>query len=270
MAPNGVMVPGYTFNTHWGCTKVSPACKSCYAERWAHRMGLKIWGQHTPRRFFGAKHWHAPVRWNAHAQKTGIRRKVFCSSMADVFELLPQDHPDLGKMDEARRQLWAVIAATPWLDWLLLTKRPENVLDMVPVEWLTAWPVNVWMGTTTENQEEYDKRAPVLAGIPAPVRFLSCEPLLGPVFLNPALPVDWVITGGESGPGCRDSAPNWFRMLRDHSVQHGVPFFFKQWGGHPDKRGGAAAVIDGARHIEMPISRAAVSQPTPQSALPLR
>lgn len=141
-----------TFNPWWGRAKVSPACKSCYAEAFAKRVGQKVWGETSDRRFFGEGHWTEPERWSRDAQKAGIRRRVFCASMADVFE----DRRDL---DEHRERLWNLIERTPWLDWLLLTKRPENH-GMVPLAWQTGsrHPANVWLGCTAENQEYVDSR----------------------------------------------------------------------------------------------------------------
>jgi protein gp37 len=242
-------VPGYSFNPWWGCVKVSPGCEHCYAETFSKRTGHSIWGPAatTQRRTFGDRHWQEPLKWNADAVKAGERRRVFCASMADVFE----DHPQL---DAERARLWELVDKTPALDWLLLTKRPENVIDFVPGQWFTAhrWPSNVWIGTSVENQAMADKRIPHLINIPAPVRFLSCEPLLGPVNLEPWLggeyatgveyggyremaqepsEIQWVIVGGESGPKARPMDAEWVRSLRDQCNGAGVAFHFKQWGG---------------------------------------
>jgi protein gp37 len=212
----------HTFNPWWGCVKVSPACKHCYAESWAKRVGSKVWGVGSERRFFGDKHWAEPLRWNATAQAEGRRVRVFCASMADVFE----DRRDL---DAWRARLWELIDATPWLDWLLLTKRIEHVGRLCP--WSEPWPSNVWMGTTVEDQRRADERLPVLAGLPAAVRFISAEPLLGPLDLGPwSGSLDWVITGGESGPHARPSSPSWFTGLLNQCMAADVAFHFKQWG----------------------------------------
>jgi len=212
----------HTFNPWWGCVKVSPACKHCYAESWAKRVGSKVWGVGSERRFFGDKHWAEPLRWNATAQAEGRRARVFCASMADVFE----DRRDL---DAWRERLWALIDATPWLDWLLLTKRIEHVERLCP--WTDEWPSNVWMGTTVEDQRRADERLPVLAELPAAVRFISAEPLLGPLDLGRwAGSLDWVITGGESGPQARPSSPSWFTALLNQCMASDVAFHFKQWG----------------------------------------
>ncbi len=212
----------HTFNPWWGCVKLSPACKFCYAQAWAKRVGQDVWGINADRRFFGDRHWAEPLQWNKAALATGVRARVFCASMADVFE----DRDDL---DPARARLWEVIEATEALDWLLLTKRPDRVLKCVP--WGQHWPANVWLGTTTEDQKWADKRLPDLAAIPAAVRFISAEPLLAPLTLAGWTDaIDWVITGGESGPRARPSSPSWFRSLMNECMAADIPFHFKQWG----------------------------------------
>jgi protein gp37 len=243
----------HTFNPWWGCSHVSPGCVHCYAEVWAKRTGHPVWGAHAERRTFGEKHWREPLAWNAAARHAGERRRVFCASMADVFE----DRPAL--LAE-RAKLWALIEATPWLDWQLLTKRVADVLGMTPGVWSGpgGWPGNVWIGTSVESQEWANKRVSVLLRIPAKVRFLSCEPLLGHVDLrrieapngelidcldgaasdprdgvvHATAPhsVDWVIAGGESGPHARRMDPGWARSIRDDCAAAGVPFLFKQAG----------------------------------------
>lgn len=212
----------HTFNPWWGCVKLSPACKHCYAESWAKRVGSDVWGINADRRFFGDKHWSEPARWDALAAASGERARVFCASMADVFE----NRRDL---DIHRTRLWSLIEATPNLDWLLLTKRPELVADLVP--WKTDWPSNIWLGTTVENQEYAEERLPHLTAIQAAVRFISAEPLLGPIDIGPwTRQLDWVITGGESGPKARPSSPSWFRDLLNLCMASDIAFHFKQWG----------------------------------------
>jgi protein gp37 len=218
----------HTFNPWWICAEVSPGCDHCYARTFARRLGW-AWGHEAPRRFFAEKHWQAPLKWNAAAAKAGQRARVFCASMADVFE----SHPDL---PPEREKLWPLIEQTPWLDWQLLTKRPHNIRKMLPAAWLNEPRPNVWFGTTVENQEAARKRIAWLLDVPAVVRFLSCEPLLGPLDLTPWLEVDgtpgigWVICGGESGHGARPMHPDWARSLRDQCQAAGVAFHFKQWG----------------------------------------
>jgi protein gp37 len=142
--------------------------------------------------------------------------------MADVFEARPDLEP-------WRERLWSLIEATPQLDWLLLTKRPDNVAAKVP--WRSVWPPNVWLGTTIETQEWAEKRLSDFLKLPAALHFLSCEPLLGHLDLSPWLPgLNWVIAGGESGPRARPMIPSWPRRLRDQCLEAGVAFHFKQWG----------------------------------------
>jgi protein gp37 len=254
----------HTFNIAWGCMKVSPGCKHCYADSSSRRWGFAVFGpaKTTPRRTFGAKHWNDPLRWNDRAQLAGVRRRVFCSSMCDVFE----DHPTI---DAEREKLWPLIRATPALDWLLLTKRPERIAVRLPSDWGDGYP-NVWLGTSVESQG-FAWRAYELAEIPAAVRFLSVEPMLSPLNLRDLLPdhgcgggaphancvvcapaLHWVIAGSESGAGARPLALDWLRDLHDQCADAGVPFFLKQLGGHPDKRGGDKAVLDGVRHVAWP------------------
>jgi protein gp37 len=216
----------HTFNPWWGCEKVSPACSNCYAEAWAKRVGCNVWGKGAERRFFGEKHWNEPLVWNADAKRKKNRPRVFCASMADVFEARDD-------LNSVRTKLFNLIADTAQLDWLLLTKRPENIGKMVPWK---VWPANVWLGTTVESQEWAEKRLPHLLTYPAAVRFLSCEPLLGPIDLAPWVgrsefhPIDWVIAGGESGARSRPMELAWVRNLRDFCKGQKIAFHFKQWG----------------------------------------
>ena len=227
----------HTFNPWWGCERVSPGCQHCYAEAFAKRTGHDVWGKSSDRRFFGDAHWNEPVKWNRAALERRQVALVFCSSMADVFE----DRPDLV---EHRDRLFDLIEVTPHLRWQLLTKRPQNVMPLVPARWLHRFPLNVWVGTTVEDQTRADERIPELVRIPADVRFLSCEPLLGPVNLHrwlvaadPPL-VDWVIVGGESGPGHRPLVLDHARSLVDQALAAKVPVFFKQIGGRTPTAGG--------------------------------
>lgn len=235
----------HTFNPWWGCAKVSPGCDHCYAERDAARFmaGKVIWGVDAERREFGDKHWNEPLRWNRKAAEAGERHRVFCASMADVF--------DKNAPEGARERLWALIEATPNLDWLLLTKRIGNVGRMIPDRWSVAIPKNVWLGASIVNQEEADRDIPKLLAVKTMgIRFLSMEPLLGPVDLTAHLAsrhsvgsdhkfsdrmgidgrIHWVIAGGESGPHARPMHPAWAQSLRDQCKAAGVPFLFKQWG----------------------------------------
>lgn len=245
-ANSGIEWCDHTFNPWWGCIRVSPGCERCYAETFAHRMGLKVWGpaKTTQRRPASDSYWREPVKWEERARKNGQRARVFCASMADVFE----DHP---QVEPWRERLFELIWVTPNLDWLLLTKRPENMVRMAPVEWDGGWPANVWAGTSVEDQQRADERIPHLLRVPAAVRFLSCEPLLGPVDLHPWLedeeneatadlmlarpfePLDWVIVGGESGPGARPMDVSWARSLVQQCRDAGAPCFVKQLGADP-------------------------------------
>lgn len=226
----------HTFNPWWGCVEVTAACDFCYARVWAHRMGFDVWGADASRRFFGEAHWNEPLKWNRAAAKAGERRRVFCASMADVFERHANGDSNRNLNDE-RIRLWRLIEATPNLDWLLLTKRPQNVVEMVPSAWhLDGFPHNVWMGFTAEGQREFDIRwRDMKISTPsASVVFVSYEPALGPLVLPAdylALgPRAWVIGGGESGSQARPAHPQWFRDVRAQCIAAGVPFHFKQWG----------------------------------------
>ena len=214
----------HTFNPWWGCTKVSSACDNCYAEAWAKRTGHSVWGSRSPRRFLSDFYWKQPLKWHQTAKQNNRREKVFCASMADVFEW----RADLSPW---RDRLWELIEQTPSLDWLLLTKRPHLIKRLCP--WKNDWPVNVWLGVTTESQKLLDKRIHHLLEIPAHIRFLSCEPLRTALDLESYLAngqINWVIAGGESGPNARPAEPNWFRNVRDQCLAHDVAFHFKQWG----------------------------------------
>lgn len=224
-----------TFNPWWGCFKISPGCKHCYADAFAHRLGLKVWGQDADHRRFGDAHWREPEKWNRDALKAGVRRRVFCASMADVFEGRTEDDAD-------RARLFALIEATPGLDWLLLTKRPENMIKLAPAGWGGHWPRNVWAGCTVEDQEALDRRVDVLRKVPAVVRFVSAEPLLGPLHFDDGLPgIHWVICGAESGHGARPMSVEWARSIRDQCKSAGVAFFFKQFA---DARGNKTHTLD--------------------------
>lgn len=231
-----------TWSPFWGCSPVSDGCKNCYAKSLAKRFGHDCFGS-SPRRMLSEAHWREPLKWNAAAQKDGRRRRVF-PSMCDIFE----DNPEL---DDVRGEFWTLVQSTPHLDWLLLTKRPQNV--ECALGYLASLPRNVWLGVTGENQEQADKRWDVLAGIEAPVRFMSVEPQLGPVSIAgfATLP-DWIICGCESGPRARPFDLGWARLLRDHCVATGVAFFLKQIPGA--RRGSTVSCpeLDGRTWTQMP------------------
>ena len=253
-----------TFNPWIGCTRLGPGCDHCYAEqRMDKRLHVVNWGTGQPRKRTSAANWRGPLQWEREheafaAANGGRRRRVFCASLADVFD---------NEVDPAWRQdLFDLIANTPHLDWLLLTKRIGNAADMINAALLDdgpqwPWP-NVWLGATVVDQTEADRDIPKLLAAPAAKRFLSIEPMLGPVDLTehlwgrakpcglcprdldcecgllprnsvmqlgePAL--SWVIVGGESGPHARPMHPDWARSVREQCAAAGVPFLFKQRG----------------------------------------
>lgn len=224
----------HTFNAWMGCTKVSEACQFCYAESLTKRFGKAVWGPSAPRQMMSDAYWKQPAKWDRKAAQAGERHRVFCSSLADVFEG-PETMPaeSWALVEAARDHLWETIRATPNLDWLLLTKRPDNIEAMKPDD-LAA---NVWLGTTIEKQKYID-RAGYLYGNSAAVRFLSLEPLLELVDLEsecghgigcqPADFIDWVIVGGESGHHPRPLEAQWALDVREQCREHGIAFHFKQ------------------------------------------
>ncbi|HUR25276.1 MAG TPA: phage Gp37/Gp68 family protein [Candidatus Thermoplasmatota archaeon] len=202
-----------TWNPVTGCTKVSPGCKNCYAERFAERFrGTK---GHPFEQGFDLRVWEdrleTPLGWKK-------PRRIFVNSMSDLF------HPDL--KPEFIKDVFATMVKADWHQFQVLTKRPERALALAKS---LPWPKNVWMGTSVESQP-FVGRVDVLRQIPAKTRFLSCEPLLGPLDLN-LKGIHWVIVGGESGPGSRPMRPEWVREIRDQALGHRAEFFFKQWGG---------------------------------------
>lgn len=219
-----------TFNPWWGCTKVSAGCEHCYAETFSKRVGKNVWGPLAERRFFGDKHWNEPIKWNRLARESGKPLRVFCASMADVFE----DRRDL---DAPRSRLFQLIEDTPALTWLLLTKRPENMILLSPLRWEKRWPANVIAMTTVENQVNALIRLPHLERVPAKLRGVSYEPAIGPVDISwSRFKVNWVIAGGESGAGAREMPLEWARDVRDRAQAGGTRFFMKQLGGFQDKK----------------------------------
>ena len=224
-----------TFNPWWGCVEVSPECDRCYARTWATFTRHAVWGKDAPRRFFGDKHWDEPFRWNRAAERDGRRRRVFCASMADVLE---ERDDEVGRqLDQARLRLWGVIATTPRLDWILLTKRAGAMARLIPEE-IRALP-NVWPGVTCGDPSSLWRVEKLLALPCAGPRWVSAEPLLDRVDLRPYLAgfrqptgarraVSWVVTGGESGPGHRQMNLAWLETLADDCHAAGVPIFVKQ------------------------------------------
>lgn len=218
----------HTFSTWIGCTKISPACDNCYAANFGNRFGIE-WGAGKTRKRTSKSTWKQPLRWNREAEKVGTRPRVFCASLADVFD---NEVPS-----EWRAELFGLIRDTPYLDWLLLTKRIGNAHNMIidamsDIMQSTREPMpNVWLGATICNQEEADRDIPKLLATPAAKRFVSIEPMLGAIDLTPYIKnINWVICGGESGKNARPMHPYWVRSLRDQCADADVPFLFKQWG----------------------------------------
>jgi len=225
----------HTFNPWWGCTKISEGCRHCYANTFAKRVGQDVWGADADRRLFGEKHWREPVRWNEEARGSRRRPRVFCASMADVFE----DRRDL---DAERAKLWPLIESCTRLDWLLLTKRPDVMRRLLP--WQGSPLRHVWAGTTVEDQRAADTRIPVLREIGATIRFLSVEPLIGPVRIDDWSGINWAIIGGESGPSCRPCEVSWIGDLVESAKSAGVAIFVKQVGAKPTVGGVRLPIVD--------------------------
>lgn len=223
-----------TWNPITGCTKVSSGCKHCYAERMAKR--LQAMGQ--PNYANGFKltlHEHVlnlPLRWSK-------PQMIFVNSMSDLFHK--------GVPDEFIQCTFEVMRAAHWHIFQVLTKRSQRLMEMSPV---IEWPSNVWMGVSVENAD-YVQRVRDLRSTDAQVKFLSLEPLLGPISRLPLKGIDWVIVGGESGPGARPIKPEWVTSIRDQCLSKGVSFFFKQWGGTNKKRSGR--LLDGRTWDQMPL-----------------
>lgn len=256
-----------TFNPWRGCTKVSPACDHCYAETMSKRNQavLGVWGKYGSRVIASGAMWKEPLRWNREAEALGVRKKVFCASLADVFEsrdTMPEN--SWSAVAQARIRLFQLIDSTKNLDWLLLTKRPENIASILREEislgtygedWNFADHMpNVWLGTTVENQKYADIRIPELLKVNAAVRFLSIEPMLGEVDVspylychgcgysakdkgiqldhhlckNPSALIDWIILGSESGSNRRPMNLEWAESVVDQCKAAGVPVFVKQ------------------------------------------
>lgn len=263
----------HTFNGWIGCEKVSAECDHCYAESGSKRLAaqhhLTLWGEQSSRYITSDGYWQKPLQWNRAAQKSGERARVFCASFADVFE----DREDLVK---PRARLLHLIEDTPYLDYLLLSKRPENMLRLSAPVWRDNWPSNVWAGTTVGVRPSLH-RALQIQSVPARVKFLSLEPMIEDIGLDPPVCPDcdgleqaigddgatafcpecetemgfsaildplnggisWVIVGGESGPHARPFHLEWGQKILGQCREAGVAFFFKQAGSH--------AVLDGKR-----------------------
>lgn len=243
----------HTFNPWRGCTHVSPGCEHCYAETLSKRNPAQLgtWGAGGTRVIAAESYWRQPERWNRAAEKAGERHRVFCASLADVFE-------DRAELVAPRNRLLALIERTPHLDWLLLTKRPGNIVRLMDTHlYLDGWPRNAWLGFTAEDQRRFDERWAQVSALldryrgetyRPPVIFVSAEPLLGPLDLAlgesghesggpqgwvAGPEIDWLIVGGESGGQARPFDLGWARSLVEQGRGAGVPVFVKQLGRRP-------------------------------------
>lgn len=239
----------HTFNPWMGCEKVSAGCKNCYAELLTkNRMGLHLWGSPalTTRQVTKAP-WQNVLQWNAAAEREGVRRRVFCASLCDVFE----DHE---VANGTRPRLWNLIRKCTALDWQLLTKRPERIASNLPNDWgPDGWP-HVWLGTSVEDMRVAG-RVDHLRHIPAVVRFISYEPAIGPLDDLDITGIDWIIYGGESGPGHRSEDKNWARVMHAKCSENGTAFFHKQSAGWRTELG---IELDGKIVREYPVPRSGV------------
>jgi protein gp37 len=222
-----------TWNPVTGCTKISPGCKFCYAER----MALRLKAMRQPRYRDGFKVTlqddlvELPLKWRE-------PRMIFVNSMSDMF------HRDIPV--EFIQRCFETMRIAKQHTFQILTKRPERVVELAAD---LPWPSNIWMGTSVESTD-YTGRIHQLQKVPAKVRFLSVEPLLGPIPQLPVRGIGWVIVGGESGPGARAMEADWVRKIRDRCIRFSVPFFFKQWGGVQKSRTGR--ILDGRTWDEFP------------------
>lgn len=245
----GISWTHHTFNPWIGCHRVSPGCLHCYAETLVlNKMGEHLWGPKGDRRVTSNANWIGPEKWNAAARAAGQRERVFSGSLCDVFE----EHP---VANSARGRFFSLIRSTPYLDWQLLTKRPENISSMLPQDWGDGYH-NVWLGTSVETQKYADLRIPTLLAVPGAIHFISAEPLIEEItvkrWLYDNVHLDWGIVGGESGEGFRPMDLMWARRLRDEFAEASVPFFFKQSAAYRTEMG---TLLDGVRYNQYPILR---------------
>lgn len=261
----------HTKNLWWGCWKIADECLHCYADSTADRYAPGHWGRTAPRKFFDDKNLNELLKWNRKAAKDGVRRRVFVGSMMDWAEIHPVAEIN-AKMDERRAAFWKLVPQCDWLDFLMLTKRPENAAGLLPwmapeaigpsgtVQIAEPWP-NVWLMTTAGTIKSLRRVVPVLRSIPAAVRGISCEPLLEEITasdwrdaLAPTKgegPVHWLIVGNESGHKRRPAELEWVRIARDEAERYGVAFHFKQWVESNGKKI-HLPVIDGMVHAAFP------------------
>ncbi|MET3648952.1 DUF5131 family protein [Phyllobacterium ifriqiyense] len=259
----------HTFNPWTGCTNISPGCDNCYAEAWSKRSGHVKWGN-SPRKRTTDAYWKAPHIWQSKAAQFlaqfGRRQRVFCASLADVFD---------NQADAAwRADLFKIIKETPSLDWQLLTKRPQNIRNMLPEDWSSTGYSNVWLGFTAEDQVRFEQRKRFLDEIPARVWFVSYEPAIGALRIADDDPKpNWLISGGESGHGARPMVSQWTRDIIADCRRLGIAVFHKQWGAYGnnplvqergfsiaevkdiDQHGKGGGLVDGELVREFPLSR---------------
>jgi protein gp37 len=245
----------HTFNPWIGCTRISAACDNCYAAAMSRRRGWAEFEAGAPRHRTTEAYWRQPLLWNRKAAARGKRARVFGPSLADPF--------DAEVPDRWRQDYLEVIERTPWLDWILLTKRPQVAAKFFATRTV---PDNLWPGVTAETQQMLELRGPTILSIAAKIHVLSAEPLLGPLDLSCFLDVPagdgkgsardggpkanrWIVAGGESGPKARPSHPDWFRGLREQCARSGAPFFFKQWGEHAPVAADSGSLASGMRRI---------------------
>lgn len=269
----------HTFNPWWGCWKIAPECKNCYAAAHAHRFVKlygELWERTGQRRFFGDEHWKEPRKWNEKAKRDGVRRRVFIGSMCDWAEV-HQDPQINSLLDAARAEMWALIEECDWLDFLMLTKRIDGAAQLLP--WY-RWPAAPWAAEMTEGEREElarpwpnvwlgvtcGSRASLplvhrLREIRASVRFVSGEPLLDGITEDEweiaigrnrysGGVIDWLIVGDESGHKRRPAELDWIRSARNAAARHGVAFHYKQWNGDGKKI--HLPILDGKVHAEFP------------------
>lgn len=242
----------------WGCVEIenNPCCDNCYARTWAKRTGWDVWGNDKPRRAIKS-YWANLDKWQRNANRDGVQRVLVFNSMNDLFEKsMPLIEPFAisgttiiaTETGQLRDVLFGRISAAryPNITFQILTKRPQNIMRMVPQAWHENWPRNVWVGTSAGDQENVDRLVPHLLKVPAPVRFLSAEPLTERIDISAHIiphfaaddprhhprrnGLEQVIVGGESGHSARPMHPDWVRDLRDQCQDYGTAFFFKQWG----------------------------------------
>lgn len=239
MAKNTKIAWTHATHNFWiGCDEISAACDFCYARELSERYGWAKWGPKEPRHRTSIGNWRKPYAWDRAAAKAGERTRVFTNSLADFFD---------NKVSPSwRADAWKIIRETPHLDWLILTKRPQNIAHMLPGDWGGGWP-NVWLGTTAENQVEYDRRRRYLLAVDAAVYFYSIEPMLSPVIRDLAAEhgkTVWYICGGESGTQRRAFDLQWAEDLRRSCAATETPFFFKQDSAFkPGQRGRASDAL---------------------------